>query len=150
MSTTPFIFRLLNPVMKSVLKSPLHSMVSNQIMIFSFTGRKTGQSYSTPVSYFQENETVYCFSHASWWKNLVGGAKVRLLIRGQERIGTAIPIREDREKKILGLGKLLTAVPFDARFYNVEIDKQGNLDQNDLGPAADNATMIEVHLDGSM
>ncbi|UCD99525.1 MAG: nitroreductase family deazaflavin-dependent oxidoreductase [Chloroflexota bacterium] len=150
MSSTPFIFRLLNPVMKSVLKSPLHSLVSGQIMIITFNGRKSSKSYSTPVSYCQENETVYCFTHAGWWKNLVGSAKVRLLIRGQEHIGTAIPIREDREKKIVGLGKLLTAVPNDARFYNVAIDQQGNLDQNDLRRAVDNATMIEIRLDGSL
>jgi hypothetical protein len=81
---------------------------------------------------------------------LVGGAEVRLLIRGQEHIGTAIPIHEDRERKIVGLGKLLTAVPNDARFYDVAIDQQGNLDQNDLGRAVDDATMIEVYLDGSL
>lgn len=150
MSSTPFIFRLLNPIMKSVLKSPFHSMLSGQIMIISFAGRKTGQSYSTPVSYCQENGSVYCFTHAGWWKNLVGGAKVRLLIRGQEHVGTAVPICEDRERKTAGLGKLLTAVPFDARFYGVAMDKQGNLDQNDLERGADNATMIEVRLDGSL
>ncbi len=148
MSSTPFVFRLLNPIMKSALKSPLHWMVSSQIMILSFTGRKTGQSYSTPVSYCRENETVYCFTHAGWWKNLVEGAKVRLLIRGQEYPGTATPIREDRERKIVGLGKLLTAVPFDARFYEVTIDEQGNLDRTDLERAVDKATMIEVRLDG--
>lgn len=147
MSSTPAIFRLLNPVMKSVLRSPLHAMVSDQIMILSFTGRKTGQTYSTPVSYFKDNKTVYCFTHAGWLKNLVGGAKVQLLIRGQEYIGTAFPVRDDRERKIVGLGKLLTAVPFDARFYDVAIDQQGVLDQKDLGRAADDATMIEVRLD---
>ena len=73
MSSTPFVFRLLNPVMKGVLKSPIHAMVSEQIMIISFTGRKSGQSYSTPVSYYQENANVICFTHAGWWKNLVGG-----------------------------------------------------------------------------
>jgi deazaflavin-dependent oxidoreductase (nitroreductase family) len=125
-------------------------MVSGQIMIITFSGRKTGQSYPTPVSYCQENETVYCFTHAGWWKNLVGGAKVQVLIRGQEHTGTAIPIRDDREKKIVGLGKLLSAVPSDARFYDVVIDQQGSLDQNDLGRAADNATMIEVCLDGPL
>jgi len=74
---------------------------------------------------------------------------VRLLIRGQEFNGTAIAICDDKEKKIIGLGKLLTAVPFDARFYGVAIDGQGNQDPNDLECAVDNATMIEVQLDGS-
>jgi hypothetical protein len=73
-----------------------------------------------------------------------------LLIRGQENIGTAIPILDDQEKKIVGLGKLLAVVPTDARFYEVAIDQQGNLDQSDLARAVDNATMIEVHLDGPL
>jgi len=73
-----------------------------------------------------------------------------LLIRGQENIGTAIPILDDQEKKIVGLGKLLAAVPTDARFYEVAIDQQGNLDQSDLARAVDNATMIDVHLDGPL
>jgi deazaflavin-dependent oxidoreductase (nitroreductase family) len=147
MSSTPFIFRLLNPVMKGVLRSPLHSMLSDRIMIITFTGRKTGQDYSTPVSYCQENGTVSCFTHASWWKNLVGGASVRLQIRGREHSGIATPIDQDREKKIAGLAKLLGAVPWDAGFYNVTIDQQGRMDPKDLASAADNATMIEVYLD---
>jgi hypothetical protein len=118
-------------------------------MIFTFNCRNSGESYSTPVSYYQENGIVVCFTHAEWWTNLVGGSKVRMLIRGEEHTGTAIPICEDREKKILGLGKLLTAVPNDARFYDVKIDQQGNLDQGDLEHAIDNATMIEVSLDSS-
>ncbi len=147
MSSTPFIFRLLNPVMKGVLKSPLHAMISERIMVITFTGRRTGRVYSTPVSYYQDNGTVYSFTHAGWWKNLVGGARVQLQIRGQEYHGTATPISEDRERKIAGLGMLLKAVPGDARFYNVAMEPQGIPDQNDLARAADQATMIEVRLE---
>ena len=150
MSSTPVIFRLLNPIMKSLLKSPIHSVVSNQIMILTFTGRKTGKSYSTPISYCQEDETVYSFTHADWWKNLVGGVQVRLLIRGQKYIGTAIPISEDREKMIFGLSKLLSAVPNDARYYDVTIDREGNLDRSDLELAVESSTMIEISLDGAL
>ena len=147
MSSTPFMFRVLNPVMMTVLKSPLHSMISDKIMIVTFNGRKSGKSYSTPVSYYQEDGFVYCFTHASWWKNLKGGAKIRLLIRRKAHNGIATPIRKDREKKIVSLGKLLTAVPNDAVFYDVRKDQQGNLEQSDLARAVDGATMIEVRLE---
>ena len=148
MSSTPFIFRVLNPIMIILLKSQIHTVVSKQIMILTFTGRKSGKSYSTPVSYYQENGVVYCFTHAGWWKNLNGGSEVRLFIRGEERKGNAIPISENREEKIIGLSKLLTAVPNDARYYDVTFDQQGNLDQNELKRAVDNATMIKIQLDG--
>jgi len=122
-------------------------MLSDRIMIISFAGRKTGKSYSTPVSYCQEDRVVYCYTHAGWWKNLIGGVEVNLVIRGQNLTGTAMPVTEDRDRKIIGLRKLLTAVPSDAVFYNVKIDKQGNLDTEDLAQAVNSATMIEVHLD---
>jgi hypothetical protein len=149
MSSTPFIFRLLNPIMSLVLKSPIHSVVSNQIMILTFYGRKSGNSYSTPVSYYQEDGVVYCFTHAEWWKNLDGGVSVQLFIRGEEFTGNAIPIKENREEKIIGLSKLLTAVPSDTRYYDVSLDQQGNLVQDDLERAVDNATMIKIQLDGT-
>lgn len=148
MSSAPFIFRVLNPVMKAILKSPFHAMVSDKILIFTFNGRTTGKAYATPVSYCQENGTIICFTHAVWWKNLVDGAPVRLWVQGQEVQGVATPIPEDREKKIVGLEKLLTAVPSDARFYNVALDDQGKLNQVDLQRGADESTMIEVRLQG--
>jgi len=150
MSSAPFIFRILNPVMMTLLKSPLHTLISDKILIITFNGRKSGKSYSTPVSYYQENGYVYCFTHASWWKNMNGGAKVRLLIRRVEFTGIATPIHENREKKIASLGKLLTAVPNDAVYYDVRKDQQGNLDQGDLARAVDDATMIEIRLEGSV
>ena len=91
---------------------------------------------------------MYCFTHADWWVNLIGGKQVGLLIGGQEYTGEAVPIREDKEKMIAGLGKLLTAVPNDMRYYNVSTDAQGNLNQAELECAVDEATMIEITLAG--
>jgi hypothetical protein len=74
---------------------------------------------------------------------------VQLFIRGEEFTGNAIPIKENREEKIIGLSKLLTAVPSDTRYYDVSLDQQGNLVQDDLERAVDNATMIKIQLDGT-
>jgi hypothetical protein len=41
-------------------------------MIITFTGKKSGKQYATPVSYFQENGSIVCFTHGHWWKNLRG------------------------------------------------------------------------------
>ena len=70
--------------------------------------------------------------------------------RGQEYIGPGIPIYEDNEKIYSGLGMLLTAVPNDARYYEVSIDQSGNLNKSDLERAVESATMIEISLDGSL
>ena len=45
-----------NAGMRFILRSPLHGMVSKTITLISFTGRKSGKAYSTPVSYSQNRQ----------------------------------------------------------------------------------------------
>ncbi len=45
-------------------RSPLHFLVSKSIMLITFTGRKTGNRYTTPISYLPEGDTVTVFTHA--------------------------------------------------------------------------------------
>lgn len=147
MSSANTIFKVINPMMMAVLKSPFHNILSKGIMIITFNGRLTGRKYSTPVSYYQADDEVICFTHANWWKNLKGSAPVQLLVRGKELGGSAEPIPDDTEIKLDGLNKLLQAVPGDARFYDVRFDEHGQLDQDDLRHAAENSVMIHIQLD---
>ena len=41
----------LNPVMRSLLRSPLHGVTSHNIGIVYFSGRKSGRKLSTPLGY---------------------------------------------------------------------------------------------------
>ena len=86
------IIHKLNPLIITILRSPLHPMMSKAIMLITFTGRKSGKRYTTPVSYSRQGETVYVFTHGTWWKNLRGGAPVSLRLRGQDRNGFALPV----------------------------------------------------------
>lgn len=83
--------RLQNPLMKWLLKSPLHFFVSRYYMLITFTGRKSGKIYNTPVQYKRRGDTIYVISNRQyiWWKNLQGGAEVTLRIQGGDFIGTA-------------------------------------------------------------
>ena len=89
--------------MKLVLRSPVHGMVSKTVLLIAFTGRKSGKTYTTPVSYSQYNDQVYIFTHADWWKNLHNGAPVTLRIRGREFQGLAEPVAEDKQAVAAGL-----------------------------------------------
>jgi deazaflavin-dependent oxidoreductase (nitroreductase family) len=88
-TTPPAFWRLLmkrlNPFMKWLLKSPFHGVVSRTYLLLTFTGRKSGIVYSTPVQYAQEGETLYIITSEgyTWWKNLRGGADVELHLRGK-------------------------------------------------------------------
>lgn len=80
---------LVNGLVTTILRSPWHGMRSDRLLLLTFTGRKSGKEFTTPLRYVQEGETVRMTVVYPWWKNLVEHAAVRVLLRGQMRAGTA-------------------------------------------------------------
>jgi hypothetical protein len=83
--------RIANAVMRPLLRSPLHGLVSRNVMLITFTGRKSGRTYTTPVGYAREDDTLITSTLRSnrWWKNLVGGVPVTLDVQGKRLNGKA-------------------------------------------------------------
>ena len=148
MSSTPLAYRIMNPVMTALLRSPGHGMLSRNIMVITFKGRVSGRTYSTPVSYIQMDSKVYCFTHAKWWRNMAEGAQVELLVRGQKLIGQAVAIADDEDRKAAILGQLLAANKMDARIYKVTFDAGGSPNKDEVAAAAEQAVMIEINVEG--
>jgi len=146
MSQTASVPPYVNSAMKVILRSPLHGLVSQTILLISFTGRRSGKTYSTPVSYSMSGDQVTIFTHATWWKNLRGGAPVSLRIRGGERRGLAEPVAGDREVIAAGLAAHLQAVPGDARWYGVRLDRNGIPDAEQVKNAAGSVVMLRIKL----
>lgn len=137
----------LNQIMSAMLRSPLHFVASRSIMLITFTGRKSGRSYTTPISYAREGDLVTAFTSARWWKNLRGGAPVSLNLKNREYQGQAEVVAEDKEAVARGLQAFLRRVRFDARFYGVEFDADGEPNWEDVRRAAERCVMLRVHLD---
>ena len=142
----PTIPPYVNSTMKFILRSPLHGMVSKSVLLISFTGRKSGKTYTTPVDYSQDGDQVYVFTHANWWKNLRGGAPVTLCIRGRELQGLAEPIAEDKGAVAAGLTEHLQKVPSDAKYYGVTFDDHRDPKAGEVEKAAQTVVMIRVRL----
>jgi hypothetical protein len=81
------LFVLINPMMRMLLRSPLHFVQSKSLMLITFTGKKSGRRFTTPVRYVRIGDTVRCFTSPEnlWWRNLRGGAAVSLRLEGNER-----------------------------------------------------------------
>jgi deazaflavin-dependent oxidoreductase (nitroreductase family) len=141
-SVPPFV----NHAMKRVLRSPVHGMVSKTILLITFTGRKSGKAYTTPVSYSQSGDLVYIFTHAAWWKNLRSGTPVTLRLQGREFQGLAEPVAEDKHAIAAGLIEHLRKVPSDARFYGVTFDDHRNPRAVEVEKAVQTVVMICVRL----
>jgi hypothetical protein len=135
--------------MMAVLRSPLHRIACRSVMLITFTGRKSGKSYTTPISYLREGNRVTAFTGARWWKNPKGGAPVPLLIRRQELRGWAVPVAQDKEAVAAALQAFLRQVRTDARFYGVKFDPDGEPNWNDVQQAAQRAVLLRVQLDGA-
>jgi hypothetical protein len=138
--------RLLNGFMRALLHSPLHHLASATVAVLSFTGRKTGRTLTTPISYLREGNTVTLFTRAPWRKNLKGGALVRLWIQRREYSGWAVLCENDPETIAAALERFLSRVPGDARFYNVRMDEGGLPNAEDVYAAAQRVCLITVQL----
>lgn len=138
----------LNPTMKFLLKSPLHKLISDKILLISFTGRKSGNHYTTPVSYLKEDDTVKIFTHGKWWKNFDEyGTPVALKLQGKTVEGKARPVVDDKEVVAMNLAKHLQNNHFDAKYYGVEYDEDGNPNMDDVQRGAEETVLVEVKLE---
>jgi len=137
----------LNRTMAWVLRSPLHRLVSGSILLITFTGRKSGNVYTTPVSYTRQGAEIIAFTHSSWWKNLRGGAPVTLWLQGKEVQGRAEAITGNPEMILPYLRTHLQQVTRDARFYAVKVDANGQPNEADLAKAAQSSVLLRITVD---
>jgi deazaflavin-dependent oxidoreductase (nitroreductase family) len=140
------IIRLLNPLVAGILRSPLHSLLSKDMMLLTFTGRRSGKSYETPVSYVRDGEVVRCFTHSLWARNLRGGADVTVLVRGDERNGRADVVTGDVDRIARAIEDFLTRVPRDLPYYDVTPDRDGRPNASEVRRAAEETSLIEIRL----
>jgi deazaflavin-dependent oxidoreductase (nitroreductase family) len=146
MSETPTVPPFVTKAMKFVLRSPMHGMVSKTVLLITFTGRKSGKTFTTPVDYSQDGDQVYIFTHANWWKNLRNDASVTLHLRGRDLQGIAEPVAEDKQTVAAGLSEHLRKVPSDARYYGVTFDDHNQPRAEEVEKAAQNVVMIRIRL----
>ncbi len=95
------LLRTWNPVMKRLLRSPLHWPWSRWFLVIGWTGRKSGRRYRTPVSYVRDGDEILITTGDSWWKNVAGGGDVELWLAGRERPATAESIEDEAESVAL-------------------------------------------------
>ena len=50
--------KVVNLIMKTLLRSPLHRLVSKHLMLLNFEGRKTGRTYSVVVGRHEMDGTL--------------------------------------------------------------------------------------------
>ncbi|OBG45168.1 hypothetical protein A5672_09380 [Mycobacterium alsense] len=77
------LLRLVNPVLGFLLRTPLAGPARKQLMVLSFIGRKSGKSYSIPVSAHVIDHELYALTGAAWKQNFRDGAPARVVYDGK-------------------------------------------------------------------
>jgi len=88
------VLKYVNPVLLGLLRSKLHGVASKNLMLLTVTGRKSGRTYTMPVTRHQRTDGTLVVSGAGAWRhNLQAGTDVRVTLDGRER--TAHVAREE-------------------------------------------------------
>jgi deazaflavin-dependent oxidoreductase (nitroreductase family) len=81
-----------NRVVKLILSSPAHGMMSDRLLILTVTGRRSGKKRTFPVAYQQDGDKLTLHidwpEKKVWWRNLKSPAPVSVRVRGRQRTGT--------------------------------------------------------------
>ncbi|GAB2853737.1 nitroreductase/quinone reductase family protein [Lentzea nigeriaca] len=94
--------RRVNKAMVGLRNAPLvGKLVRKGVTIVSYTGRRSGRTFSTPVGYQREGDVVSIQvmmpDDKTWWRNFNGeGGPLTLELDGTQRTGHATSHRDDK------------------------------------------------------
>ncbi len=139
--------RFLNQSMKVMLTTPiLQRLVGRSTLLLRFVGRRSGETFTTPISYALIDGRVIMTGHRtrSWWKNLAANPRVGVRFDGRWHEGPARVLERDESLELLA--RFFEALPSLARFAGVAIGPKG-ADHDDVATAADYTVVVAVDLD---
>ena len=93
---------LFNAPVKAIATSRrFGGIVSRNIAILTYTGRRSGRSFSIPVAYRRSGDDLEIAANMpdakSWWRNFLGdGAPLSVRLDGVERAGHAVARRDEQ------------------------------------------------------
>lgn len=147
-----FMKKIVNPLVRLILRSPLHGLMSDTLLLITYRGHKTGREYSLPVQYVQTGQTIYIMpgmpERKTWWRNLKETSPVQITLRGQFLAGHATVLKptSDSESILEGLCLFLRRFPEMAKVHHIGIGADRNFIAAELQQAAKQAVIIHVEL----
>ena len=136
---------LINPVVAFLARSPLHFLISHQVLVIQFKGRKSGKQYLVPVSYHEHESSYTCVTLRSniWWRNLKEVSHTQIWLKGSlNDVQIDLEFNNDRVVEST-LRDLVTNNKVDAYFANIKLHKDGTPHSDDLSQAAKIHTVLK-------
>lgn len=88
-----FTNRVVNPVMRRLLRGPLGRRLGRHLAVLRYQGRRTGRTRELVVQYVREGDQVWIVPGSAdrkqWWRNLIDPRPVELWLAGRHLDGVA-------------------------------------------------------------
>ena len=128
------IMRAVNVPMRAALSLPFATPLSGNLMLISYTGRKSGKAYRQPVSYVRDGDVLLTPGGGRWTLNLAGARPTRIRLRGRDEAARPELVTDPAEVERL-LGVIAEKNPRAARFIPIPRRPDGRLDPGILDTA---------------
>lgn len=98
-ATSARLVRAINTRVAALTVSPTWGrLVSRRLVMVTYVGRRSGQTFSTPVAYRRRGDqiriSVWMPDAKTWWRNFAGaGGRLTLRLNGTDRSGHAVARR---------------------------------------------------------
>ena len=142
------LFAFINPIVVVMARSILHRVLSHQVVVLDFSGRRSGRRYTIPVTYLRRDGEVLCMTERNgiWWRNLQGGVPVQITLNGRS-VSTISQVEIDDNQQIAGALRLFCLRSrISAYFAGVGFDSDGEPNSMDLVRAAERHVLITLTL----
>jgi deazaflavin-dependent oxidoreductase (nitroreductase family) len=113
--------KLKNRVPVAILRSPVHPVMSDKTLVLSYTGRRSGRSYATPVNYHQADDTILIATDSGWWRNFETPIPATARVRGVE-VAVTGQVVDDTGQAVEALAAIVRAQPSYGRWAHVRVE----------------------------
>ena len=148
MDGNQIFFRLMNPITRAIARSPLHPLISDNIVVLIFPGMKSGRIYSIPVSYLEiSGKEMVCLTDRPyiWWRNLINNKNIQILLRGK-LLNANVEVEFENDNLIAEkLKEMCLHSKVDAYFANVKFKNNVPIEE-DIIAASSKMTLIKLSI----
>jgi hypothetical protein len=147
-----FMNHVWNPIVRFILRSPLHGMMSKSLILITYRGEKSGKEYTLPVTYLENDSAIYVMPGMPvkkvWWHNIHRDTPVKLTLRRQFKSAKATRLEPETDLQAIAriLNLFIQRNPPVSALFNIHRDEDGNLNQEDLEKAAAKIIIIRLQI----
>jgi|WetSurMetagenome_2_1015567.scaffolds.fasta_scaffold103945_2 hypothetical protein len=151
-----FMNKVANPIVRLVLRSPFHGLLSKNLALLTYKGLKSGRLISFPVQYAKNGRDIFIIpgfpGKKTWWHNMRSALPVQLLIQGNPVNARAATLDCGAETSlaVTALESFIAKFPAAAQVYAVKKGADGKFNMEDLLDAAGSIIIVHAEMESQL